>query len=206
MVVSVNPMPKIDAVNVEEHIRMQTDRLLNAANQLFAERGYLDTDFGDIAQAIGLARNSLYRYYPNKEHILLACVRRQTDQVMQRFRALDDDGLEARQQIDAWAKLRLEIAADPDQAAMERAAEAGRSAAEIAPEILSLQQAPDTLLLTAVDTVVADTRRNAHTLTAFIAGLARAAIEQIRGGARRKEIERELLETIDRLLHEQPNE
>jgi AcrR family transcriptional regulator len=69
-------MPRIEAANIEEHVRLQTGRILTAATQLFRDLGYRGTDMEDIAQAVGLARNSLYRYYPNKDHILLACVLR----------------------------------------------------------------------------------------------------------------------------------
>lgn len=69
-------MPRIEAANIEEHVRRQTGRIRSAATQLFRDLGYRGTDMEDIAQAVGLARNSLYRYYPNKDHILLACVLR----------------------------------------------------------------------------------------------------------------------------------
>ena len=58
-------MPRIAAANIDEHVRIQNARLTVAAKRLFARQGFASTDMGQIAAAIGLARNSLYRYYPS---------------------------------------------------------------------------------------------------------------------------------------------
>ena len=65
-------MPRIAAANIKEHVRIQSEKILDAANVLFRNNGYHHTDISDIGSAIGLARNSLYSYFPNKDHILLA--------------------------------------------------------------------------------------------------------------------------------------
>ena len=69
-------MPKINAASIEEHVSRQKELLLDEASKLFRRKGFRATDMADIANAMGLARNSLYRYYPNKDHILVACVQR----------------------------------------------------------------------------------------------------------------------------------
>ncbi|MBU0929083.1 MAG: TetR/AcrR family transcriptional regulator [Spirochaetes bacterium] len=43
------------------------DRILNAAAELFSERGYYETGIGDIAQAAGIGRASFYYYFDDKE-------------------------------------------------------------------------------------------------------------------------------------------
>ena len=52
------------------------DRLRQAATELFAERGYDGTSMADIAERIGIAKASLYNYYPSKEELLLDLVQR----------------------------------------------------------------------------------------------------------------------------------
>ncbi|MDP7661245.1 MAG: helix-turn-helix domain-containing protein, partial [Gammaproteobacteria bacterium] len=71
------------------HIRNQGKRILDAAQDLFTTRGYQGTDMADIAESMGLARNSLYRYYSNKDHILVAIVRRDMVPFFDQFNAIE---------------------------------------------------------------------------------------------------------------------
>ena len=54
------------------------DRILRAAAACFRERGVDGTSMGDIAAAAGLQRPNLYRYFANKEALLLAVLMRET--------------------------------------------------------------------------------------------------------------------------------
>ena len=64
-------MPKITAPSVAEHVATQEAAVFEAAVGLFLERGYDQVSLADIAAAVGLARNSLYRYFPDKAHIMV---------------------------------------------------------------------------------------------------------------------------------------
>src|SRR6478736_2506991 len=68
-------MPRIAADSVQEHVARQEAAVIEAAIRLFNERGVRDVTLGDIAKEVGLARNSLYRYFPDKAHILAAWFR-----------------------------------------------------------------------------------------------------------------------------------
>ena len=48
------------------------ERILKAAARLFAERGYYETGIGDIADAAGIGRASVYYYFPDKEKVARA--------------------------------------------------------------------------------------------------------------------------------------
>lgn len=50
--------------------------ILDAANGLFAERGFSETTVEDIAQAAGVAKGTIYLYFQSKEHILVALKQR----------------------------------------------------------------------------------------------------------------------------------
>src|SRR5688572_30089849 len=56
--------------------------ILDAAARVFAQRGYRDTNLQDVADALGVAKGTLYLYYPSKEELFLAAV----DQGMVRLR------------------------------------------------------------------------------------------------------------------------
>ena len=48
------------------------EHLLNAAAELFIQRGYANTRMEDIATSMQMSRSSLYYYFENKEEVLLA--------------------------------------------------------------------------------------------------------------------------------------
>lgn len=48
------------------------EHLLNAAAELFIQRGYTNTRMEDIATSMQMSRSSLYYYFENKEQVLLA--------------------------------------------------------------------------------------------------------------------------------------
>ncbi len=50
-------------------------QIIQAATQVFARYGYGKTTMNDIAEAAGVARQTLYNAYTNKEEILRGCVR-----------------------------------------------------------------------------------------------------------------------------------
>jgi AcrR family transcriptional regulator len=56
--------------------------ILGSAIRVFARRGYRDTNLQDVADALGVAKGTLYLYYRGKEQLFLAAV----DQGMVRLR------------------------------------------------------------------------------------------------------------------------
>jgi AcrR family transcriptional regulator len=49
--------------------------ILEAARQVFARRGFADASMEEIAQAAGLAKGTLYLYYPSKRELYRAALR-----------------------------------------------------------------------------------------------------------------------------------
>jgi AcrR family transcriptional regulator len=55
--------------------RVERERqALEAAHALFAERGYAGVTMDDVADAVGVTKPLLYRYFGNKERLYLACM------------------------------------------------------------------------------------------------------------------------------------
>ena len=50
--------------------------ILDAAGRVFAGRGYRDANVQDVADALGVAKGTLYLYYPSKDDLFLAAVDR----------------------------------------------------------------------------------------------------------------------------------
>jgi AcrR family transcriptional regulator len=125
-------MPRINAPSIAEHIARQESAILAAAADLFAERGVAGTDLGDIAAAVGLARSSLYRYFPDKQHILLRWFEREmvpvltaSEEILRGPGSVDD-------RLGAWLDYQLDEMAKPEHDVLLRLAE---EAAATSPDI-----------------------------------------------------------------------
>lgn len=71
------------------------DQLLDAAERLFAEKGYAETTVADIAEAAGVAKGTFYLYFPSKEHCVTALGERLARGMSDKFLAILDPALEA---------------------------------------------------------------------------------------------------------------
>jgi AcrR family transcriptional regulator len=85
----------MDAMADEER-RLRADaernrrRLLDAARELLDERG-LEVSVGEIAEAAGVGRGTLFRNFPSKEHLIAAIVAEQMQDAAARGRELLED-------------------------------------------------------------------------------------------------------------------
>ena len=59
------------------------EEILDAAERLFAAKGFDDTSTGDILDAVGIARGMLYYHFSSKEEILDGVIQRITNQLTQ---------------------------------------------------------------------------------------------------------------------------
>lgn len=64
------------------------ERILDAAESLFAEKGYRASSLGDVADRVGIRTPSLYNHFKNKEALYQAVVRRLIQQFGQPFEEL----------------------------------------------------------------------------------------------------------------------
>ena len=168
-------MPKIAAANIEEHVRQQTGRILNAALELFSQHGYRGTDMGDIAQAMGLARNSLYRYYSSKDHILVAVMQRDMVPYVERIDALEQSHPDPSARLDAWLDLQMELATGPCHATIRMLGDMRESSKELRREIGALHEPPRRVLKGAVASLLKGSGRDAQLVSAMIAQMVQAA-------------------------------
>jgi AcrR family transcriptional regulator len=193
-------MPRIDAASIEEHVRLQTARILDAATALFRERGYGKTDMDDIAHAVGLARNSLYRYYKNKDFILLACVERDMGAFVERMRTLDSLYPDPVQRIGAWLDMQMDMATSPAHATMELMAEIRTDAPELRKRLMELHDAPGNVLQGTVAEIARGKRRDTGLIIALIKGMVEAAAGQAMRRENKMAVKRELRRAVERVL------
>jgi AcrR family transcriptional regulator len=99
------------------------DRIVKAAIEAFKTRGYGEVTVSDIAEAAGMAKGNLYRYFDSKEELLTAAIESLLDDTTDRFEsALDSLG-----GIDGLRE-------DPDKAALVF----GYLVADVLPMLLEL--------------------------------------------------------------------
>ena len=67
------------------------ERLIEVAKQLFAYKGVENTTMNDIAAASEKGRRTIYTYFKNKREIYNAVVEQQSNQIIERLRAIVDD-------------------------------------------------------------------------------------------------------------------
>lgn len=56
--------------------------ILEAAAEIFGERGYQGTSMDDIAAAVGVSKPLVYQYYGSKDRLFLACLSRLRSQLL----------------------------------------------------------------------------------------------------------------------------
>ncbi len=105
-------MPRIRAASLAEHVRRQRDAILDAAAALFVERGFARTDYAEIARAVGLARNSLYRYFASTEEILVAWFERALAPTVERTAAILALDVPPAEQVERWIDFQLGLTAE----------------------------------------------------------------------------------------------
>ncbi len=80
--------PKAPGRKVDHELAARRrEEILDAAAQLFAERGYSETDTQELAERLGVGKGTLYRYFPSKRDLFLAAA----DRVMRRLRQHVDE-------------------------------------------------------------------------------------------------------------------
>lgn len=146
-------MPRISAASVAEHVARQEQAVFDAAIALFTDRGYGAVTLADIAAEVGLARNSLYRYFPDKAAILLRWYR--TELPAQAARSAEllagDDPASAR--LLRWAEAQIDYARRPEHALI---AAMGEAAPDLDPDALAeLSESHHQLLAPVTDTLAA---------------------------------------------------
>lgn len=192
-------MPRINAANIAEHIRQQEESILRAAAHLFAEQGVAATDLGDIAKAVGLARSSLYRYFPDKDHILLRWFERELEPVIAQSEAIIDGPGSPDDRLVRWMDFQLDYIRNPEHdLAPTLTAELSAVSPEVQRAIGEGHARLYQTLRRLVDEAFATqrrpgaARRDAQVVTGLLGGLLQAAAQSTIAGADEKHVRLEL--------------
>lgn len=198
-------MPRISADSVAEHVAAQEAAVVDAAASLFAQRSASSVTMADIAAEVGLARNSLYRYFPDRSHILAAWFRRELEPLAAHSDAIaaGDDAPLAK--LHDWIDLQLDYLRAPEH----------RQMVEVMTELATLEDpvrsavADGHIALYASVTGIIDAvlaaegtapGRDPGVLTSLVAGLLRSAMDLDGSGADPEMVRSEVHRAAEALL------
>lgn len=187
-------MPKIAADTVHEHVERQEAAVIDAAIRLFNQRGVRDVSLADIASEVGLARNSLYRYFPDKAHILAAWFRITIAPLVDLSNAIAGSDQTSTNRLTQWVDAQFDYLTAPDHAAMLIAS---TEMTTLPDDVRAELGAGHRDLYSSLAQILGDAfarqpDRDLEIMTMFIAAVTRSAAEQVRTGANAEEVRAEL--------------
>jgi TetR/AcrR family transcriptional regulator len=83
--------------------------ILDAAQNRFARYGFSKVTMDEIAEDIGMAKASLYYYYPAKENVFRAVIRREQEEFLKQTTLILDKPYSAGQKLTAYVRRRLAL-------------------------------------------------------------------------------------------------
>jgi len=97
----------------EQQRETKRQAVLQAAAQLFNERGFHATSLDDIAARLNVSKPTLYYYVKNKDEILLQCVRQGLEMTLEGIEASRQSGGNAVDQLRACMQAYADIVMQP---------------------------------------------------------------------------------------------
>lgn len=85
--------------SVAERRENRRDEILRAAQDLFHRQGYANTSLDDIARAVGIKREGVYYYFPNRTQILITIIKPLGLQLRDRVREILESDATPEQKI-----------------------------------------------------------------------------------------------------------
>jgi AcrR family transcriptional regulator len=91
---------------------MTREDILEAAAQVFRQKGFHGASMQDIAKAVNLQKPSLYHHVSSKQEILLALLDRALELLLERISTISDQDIPAEEKLRKMIRAYLEILAE----------------------------------------------------------------------------------------------
>ena len=104
-------MPKLIEATLAEHRAHQRPALLDVALELLTEGGYPAMTFSALAARTGLARPSVYSYFPSRDDLAVAVCERELPRWLESIQAAMDATTDPVDKVTAYIRSQLELAA-----------------------------------------------------------------------------------------------
>ena len=83
------------------------DAILRAATDVFAERGYFNSQVADVARVAGVAAGTVYLYFRSKDDLLISIFERGMRHALESGRSLVEEVADPRERLRRFARLHL---------------------------------------------------------------------------------------------------
>jgi TetR/AcrR family fatty acid metabolism transcriptional regulator len=93
------------------------ERILDAAERVFAQRGFFTAKVADIAREAGIADGTIYLYFKSKDDLLISLFESRMERVNERLAAAVAGAATPRKKLDAFVRAYVEMIAEQPTAA-----------------------------------------------------------------------------------------
>lgn len=114
---SLRPRPEVE---LGRRAEVRVEKFLDAATEVFAEKGYQHAKLSEIVARAGGSMATLYRVFGDKEGLAHAIIERRLDDLNQRLQALDLSGLSPQEALRLTVERMVENLARPDSRVLHR--------------------------------------------------------------------------------------
>lgn len=187
----------------------QEAAVVDAAAELFARNGASAVTMADIAREVGLARNSLYRYFPDKTHIIAVWFRRELEPLIERSAEIAHGHGEDLHKLHEWLDVQLAYLRAPEHRRMtevmtELASAQDPVRAAVAEGHRAMYE-PLTRIIEGIPRVGGGPdRADPEVLTTLVAGLLRSAMQLDEAGADPEQVASEVHRAAEAMLTPPP--
>jgi AcrR family transcriptional regulator len=171
-------VPKISAGSVAEHRAQQRRALVDAARTLLEAGDAAAVTFASVARAAGLARNSVYKYFPDRAALLEAVVVDSAPRWTGPVRAAMEAETSPEERVAAYVRAQLALVGRGEHA-IARALAAGGDAAALR---AGAARAHQDILAPLVETLAALGDDDPHRTALLLQGFVNAATRAVESG------------------------
>jgi AcrR family transcriptional regulator len=82
--------------------------IVRAARKVFSKKDFRDATVDEIAEVAGLAKGTVYQYFPSKQEVYLAALRQGIGELVERTRARTDQAVGLEAKLETFIRTRVE--------------------------------------------------------------------------------------------------
>jgi AcrR family transcriptional regulator len=148
--------------------RRSRDAILQAARELFEEKGFDQATLRTIAQRAGMGASSIYRHFRSKEELLISELADLQEEAWRRFREGDERNAPVRKRVSRFLDSQHELLAENSDLTLIALRATTRPGARVAAQVLALNDRTIGLLMEIMQMgrMQAKLRRNVDVLEA----------------------------------------
>lgn len=185
-------VPRIEAPTVAEHHLMRKTALIQAGKDILMTRGFEAVTPASVGSAAGIARSSVYQYFPSTTALLIAILDEAFPQATARLTTAVTRREDPREQVDLYLSAAFDFATDAEHRMFDAFPAEGLPI-EVKDRLDALHHDQYMPLIEALTRLgVADISMSAH----FISGLLQAAVRAVKAGAEPATVKAALLKAV----------